>query len=155
MDEENFLNHYADDELESWWKAASPAIQEQMLDLLTGLHATPLSQLDQFTVVLHANQPDRWRGSRLVFAIRNNLDANGRATANTICLSLALNPKRVTASVNYHLNLHQPGEPRVAHGNELLQLLYSHHDRLQDTVDDIVQLRVPLKRVARMPFEYA
>ena len=154
MDEATFLNHYADHEMVTWWHAAPPAIKEQMLELLTGLHATPLSQLDQFTVGLHAHQPDGWAGSRLVFAIRNNQAANGIATGNTICLSLALNPKRVTASVNYQLNLHQPGEPRAAHANELLQLLHSHHDRLQDIVDDVVQLRVPLKRAARMPFEY-
>jgi hypothetical protein len=159
MDEATFLKHYADDELKKWWKSASPAIQEQMLGLLTGLHATPLSQLDQFTVGLHTHQPDGWTGSRLVFAIRNNKAANGQATGNTICLSLALNTAGITASVNYRLNLHQPGKTRVAHANELLPLLQAHLQRLQDTVDDVVQHRkvngrACPQRAARMPFEY-
>ena len=154
MDEEYFLKHYADDELKTWWDAASLAIRKQILDLLTGLHATPLSQLDQFTVLQHSNQPDGWSGSRLVFAIRNNLAANGIATGNTICLSLALNPAGITASVNYQLNLHQPGEIRAATANELLRLLQPHHQLLQVTVDDLVQRRAPPHRVARMPYEY-
>lgn len=159
MDEVTFLNHYADDELKKWWKTASPAIREKMLDLLTGLHATPLSQLDQFTVLQHSNQPDGWAGSRLVFAIRNNLAANGQATGNTICLSLALNPAGITASLNYQLNLHTPGEIRAAHANEILPLLQAHHQRLQDTVDDIVQHRKENRRACpqrlpRMPYEY-
>ncbi len=155
MDEATFLNHYADHEMITWWHAAPPAIKEQMLELLTGLHATPLSQLDQFTVGLHAHQPDGWTGKRLVFAIRNNQAANGQATGNTICLSLALNTAGITASVNYRLNLHQPGETRAAHAEELLRLLEAPHQRLQETVDSVVQRRVPPQRLPRMPCEYA
>jgi hypothetical protein len=154
MDEEFFLNHYADEKLREWWRMA-PCLQDQMLELLTALHATPLAQLDQFTVGLHTNQPDGWRGPRLVFAVRNNTAPNGRATRNTICLSLALNPAEITASVNYRLDLHDNGQPRATDATGLLPLLEQHQLRVQATVNMVVLHRQDGgQRAARMPCEY-
>jgi hypothetical protein len=157
VDQATFLNHYADEQLKSWWNAVSPEKQEQMLALLAELHASPLSRLDQFTVGLHTNQPDGWTGPRLVFAIRNNLAANGRATRNTICVSLALNPAGIIVGVNLGLN---PDDQRMtADANALSRILEEHHHHLQDTVDAVVQYRRVNRRACpqrfpRMPCDY-
>lgn len=160
MDEATFLNCYADQTLRTWWMEATPCLQGQMLTLLTGLHATPLAQLDQFTVGLHTQQPDGWEGPRLVFAVRNNKAANGKATRNTICLSLALNPAEITASLNYRLNLHDNAQPIATNATGLLDLLQDNHGLVQATVDEVVQHRkvngrpCP-QRPVRKPREYA
>lgn len=108
MDEQTFLGQYADGRLQEWWHSAQPFLRAEMVALVTGLHATPLAQLDQFTVGLHTGQPDGWDGARLVFAIRNNTVPNGHATTGTFCLSVPLNARpRIAVTVRRELGSDQ------------------------------------------------
>ena len=156
MNETDFLESYADTRLKMWWETSTPALRDQMLELITKLNKTPLAQLDQFTVGLHTNQPDDWQGSRLVFAINNNLNA----TKESFCLSLALRPETITASISHELKpLGRSVARWSASVKEILEWLEGLDQQIfQNVVDQKLELRRvdgrPTQRCARRPCDY-
>ena len=127
-----------------------------MLELITKLNKTPLAQLDQFTVGLHTGQPDGWEGPRLVFAIKNNV----KATKKSFCLSLALRPEVITASVSPELkSIGRSGARWSASVKEILEWLEGLNQQIfQNVVDQKLELRRvdgrPTQRCARRPRDY-
>lgn len=157
MNEQIFLHEYADARLSDWWKESTPRLRGEMLELIVKLNETPLAQLDQFTVGLHTGQPDGWEGARLVFAINNNVNA----TKNSLCLSLALNPETITASICHELNpIGRPGGERwSASVEELLEWLEGLEEKqIRALVDQKLEMRRvngrPKQRSARRPYDY-
>jgi hypothetical protein len=160
MDEAKFLGVYADSRLTEWWNAAAPPSRAEMLALLTGMHATPLTQLDQFTVGLHTGQPDGWEGPRLVFAIRNNVLPSSKATRHTFCVSVALTPQAIAISVIPELDPdHQQGNQRQALSpNQSIACFHERKLALRKAVDRAIEQRRvngrTAPRAARWPSEY-
>ena len=145
MDEATFLNQYADARLMTWWHASEPGVRAHMLALITGLHATPLAQLDQYTVGLYTAQPDRWGGPRLVFAIKNITNQAGRAVSSTVSLSLALNPMGVTCSGVG--SLHPNPELRQNNWTVDTNALPDFLNQQQNILADWVEAMVPFRKV--------
>jgi hypothetical protein len=160
MDQETFLNEYADSRLIDWWDAAAPPVRAVMLDILTGLHATALTEMDQFTVGLHTGQPDGWRGARLIFGLRNNVHTGSRATPNTRRVSVPLDPLSLVVTIAPQLDVHQEHGPHgfVLGTEQGVAWLNAHHQELQQAVDAAIhQRRVNGQleaRVRRWPSEY-
>ena len=94
MDEEEFINGYADERLLNFWGQARPEATIQLLGLINVLHNTVYCRLDQYTVNEHTDQPDGWGGPRLIFGIKGK-DAE-RGFPNTNRFSIGLNPKGIT-----------------------------------------------------------
>jgi hypothetical protein len=151
---------YADSRLAEFWGQAAPAVREQLRVVLTGMNETSLAQLDQFTVGLHTSQPDGWTGARIVVAIRNNTAQNGQASPHSYCLSVALNPLGITASVCPELRpIGQADGQRFAlAADEILPFLQGCRQRLQHAVDVRMQMRKVnrrrCQRLARRPCDY-
>lgn len=157
MDEATFVGQYADARLAQWWNAA-PRLREGMLGLLAVLHQTPLAQLDQFTVGEHTGQPDEWPGERLVFAIRNNRAARGRASPDSFRLSipLKLQGPLVFAFVSGIGPNPQPGPERQALiAPAFIAAVGQRQQAINHSVLDAIENRKPDQRDALWPIEYA
>ena len=157
MNEQIFLKEYADTRLSDWWEKSERRLRGEMLELIAKLNQTPLAQLDQFTVGEHTDQSDGWLGARLVFAIKNRV----RATKKSFCLSLALNPEMITASICHELNpIGRSGGGRwSASVEELLEWLEGlEEQQLRTLVDQKLEMRRvngrPKQRSARRPRDY-
>lgn len=155
MNEQIFLHEYADARLRDWWQESAPRLRGEMLELIAKLNQTPLAQLDQFTVGEHTDQSDGWLGARLVFAIKNRV----RATKKSFCLSLALNPEMITASICHELNPLPGGGRWGATVEELLKWLEGLEEQpLRAVVDQRLELRRVngqlTQRPARRPCDY-
>lgn len=90
MNEKIFCESYADARLSIWWQGAHLATRNQLLSFLQIAHSTPLAKADQYTVGEYTGQPDRWKGARLVFAIKNGQTLKARAVMNSFLLSIGL-----------------------------------------------------------------
>lgn len=91
MDEDFFLNNYADGLMIDWFRQLSQSGKGSFLEILSIIRCSPLGILDQFTVKGNTEQPDGWNGLRLVFAIRND----ARASPRTNLISIGLKPTTI------------------------------------------------------------
>lgn len=90
MNEQYFLESYANQSLIDWYKSQDLDVKNDFLDFLTALHNSPLGQLDQYTVESYSETPDKKDGLRVVFAVKRK---NKTTVKNTILLSIGLEAK--------------------------------------------------------------